>query len=90
MKIINKFLTWLFNFFPSYAFYGLIIAVLVLLFSWIFNINKPLVVGLVVFFSLMALVVIFVLGRQFWWFISGSGDYKERNGLLKRLWNKIF
>lgn len=34
--------------------------------------------------------ILFIWGRQLWWYISGTGDYIGRNGLLKRLWKKIF
>ena len=34
--------------------------------------------------------IIFIWLRQAWWFVSGTGDYEGRNGLLKRLWDKIF
>jgi len=35
-------------------------------------------------------VILFVWGRSIWWFISGTGDYSGRVGLLKSLWNRIF
>ena len=34
--------------------------------------------------------ILFIFGRQIWWFVSGTGDYMGREGLLKRLWNKVF
>ena len=40
--------------------------------------------------GVLGAMIIFVFGRQGWWFISGTGDYQGRNGLLKRLWNKVF
>jgi uncharacterized membrane protein len=45
------------------------------------------------FFTLIGIFsafLLYILGRQIWWFVSGTGDYENRNGLLKRLWNKIF
>ena len=45
------------------------------------------------FFTLLGIlggVILYVIGRSLWWFISGTGDYEGRNGLLKRLWNKVF
>jgi len=45
------------------------------------------------FFTLVGILgafILYIFGRQIWWFISGTGDYEGRNGLLKRLWNKIF
>jgi len=63
------------------------VAVIVgLLIGWIFGG----MVGVFTFFGLVLSVIIYVFGRQIWWFISGTGDYEGRNGLLKRLWNKIF
>lgn len=35
-------------------------------------------------------VILFVWGRSIWWFISGTGDYYGRVGLLKSLWIRIF
>lgn len=43
-----------------------------------------------VFFGGVLAVIGYVFGRSIWWFISGTGDFQGRNGLLKRLWNKIF
>jgi hypothetical protein len=43
-----------------------------------------------VFFGGVIAMILYVFGRQIWWFISGTGDSQGRNGLLKRLWNKIF
>ena len=45
------------------------------------------------FFTLITIigsVIVYVFGRQIWWFISGTGDYEGRNGLLKRLYNRVF
>ena len=42
------------------------------------------------FFGIIIAVIVYIFGRQIWWFISGTGDYEGRNGLLKRLWNIIF
>ena len=45
------------------------------------------------FFStigILAVFIAFIWLRSLWWFIAGKGDYIGRNGLLKRLWNKIF
>ena len=41
-------------------------------------------------FGAIGLVTAYVFGRQIWWFISGTGDYIGRRGLLKRLWELIF
>ena len=41
------------------------------------------------FFSLLGVLgamIVFVFARQIWWFISGTGDYQGRVGLLKKLW----
>lgn len=35
-------------------------------------------------------IILYLWFRQAWWFISGTGFYQGRNGLLKRLWKKIF
>lgn len=40
--------------------------------------------------GLLGSVILYVFGRQIWWFVSGTGDYMGREGLLKRLWNKVF
>ena len=45
------------------------------------------------FFTLVGIIgamIIYVFGRQIWWLISGTGDYEGRNGLLKRLYNRVF
>ena len=39
--------------------------------------------------GVLGAMIVFVFARQIWWFISGTGDYAGREGLLKRLWNKI-
>ena len=46
--------------------------------------------GFFTLFSILGSLIAYVFGRQIWWFISGTGDYEGRNGLLKRLWTKIF
>jgi len=40
--------------------------------------------------AILLATILYTWFRQIWWFISGTGDYVGRNGLLKRLWNKIF
>lgn len=40
--------------------------------------------------GLIGLLSLYAWGRQIWWFISGTGDFLGREGLLKRLWNKVF
>jgi hypothetical protein len=45
------------------------------------------------FFTLIGIIgclIFYIFGRQIWWFISGTGDYQDRNGLLKRLYKRIF
>jgi len=41
-------------------------------------------------FGIVGAVIAFVFLRQIWWFISGTGDYTGRVGLLKRLWMWLF
>lgn len=41
-------------------------------------------------FGVVGAFTLYILGRSIWWFISGTGDYQGRNGLLKRLWNWLF
>ena len=41
------------------------------------------------FFTLIG-VFAYGWGRQIWWFVSGTGDYYGRVGLLKTLWLRIF
>ena len=46
-----------------------------------------------VFFGMFGAVLgvaLYVAGRSLWWYISGTGDYIGREGLLKRLWLLIF
>ena len=45
------------------------------------------------FFTLASIFlggILYVGFRQLWWLVAGKGDYEGRNGLLKRLWNKLF
>jgi len=66
-----------------YVWFSAVLAVIVgLIFGW--NIS------IWVFFGGVGAIIAFVFLRQIWWFISGTGDYAGRNGLLKRLWNWIF
>jgi len=70
-------------------------------FAWWYVI-VALMVAIIVFFiwglqaavftgiGIVLAVILYVWGRSIWWFVSGTGDYQGRNGLLKRLWNKIF
>ena len=60
--------------------------IIAFLIGWIFGG----MVGVWTFFGLVGAVIAYVFLRQIWWFISGTGDYQGRNGLLKRLWKKIF
>lgn len=46
--------------------------------------------GIFTFFGIILSFIVYIFGRQIWWFISGTGDYQGRNGLLKRFWNLIF
>jgi len=46
--------------------------------------------GVWTFFGIIIAVIAYIFGRQIWWFISGTGDYEGRNGLLKRLWTILF
>jgi len=54
--------------------------------GWIFGWN----VSIWVFFGIVGGVIAFVFLRQIWWFISGTGDYSGREGLLLRLYKKVF
>lgn len=47
-------------------------------------------VGVIVFFAIVVAFIAFVFLRQIWWFVSGTGDYYGRVGLLKKLWLLIF
>ena len=46
--------------------------------------------GFYTLFSILGSVIVYVFARQIWWFVSGTGDYMGREGLLKRLYKKIF
>ena len=41
-------------------------------------------------FGIIGAFIVFIFGRQIWWFVSGTGDYEGRVGLLKRLYQWIF
>ena len=47
-------------------------------------------VAIWVFFGGVISVIVYVWGRSIWWFVSGTGDFKGREGVLKKLWNKVF
>ena len=66
------------------------IAFLVGLISHWLGAYNPTAVGFFTLIGIMGSFILFVFGRQIWWFISGTGDYQGREGLLKRLWNKFF
>ena len=66
-----------------YVWFAVVLAIIAgLIFGW----N----VSVWVFFGGVGAFIAFIFLRQIWWFISGTGDYEGRNGLLKRLWNWIF
>ena len=66
-----------------YVWFAVIIALIVGL-IWEFN------VGIFTGFGIVLTVILFVFGRQVWWLVSGTGDYAGREGLLLRLYKKIF
>ena len=50
----------------------------------------PIAWGFFTLVGIFAAAILYVIGRQLYWLIAGKGDYEGRNGLLKRLWSKIF
>ena len=47
-------------------------------------------VGVWTGFGIVGAFIVFIFGRQIWWFISGTGDYTGRVGLLKKLYLWLF
>ena len=47
---------------------------------------NPTAWGFFTLIGLLGLLIAFVFARQGWWFVSGTGDYQGRVGLLKKLW----
>ena len=47
-------------------------------------------VGVFTFFGIVLAVILYVWGRQIWWFVSGTGDYHGRVGLIKALYLWLF
>ena len=47
---------------------------------------NPTMVGFFTLVGLLGVLITFVFARQGWWFVSGTGDYQGRVGLLKKLW----
>ena len=57
-------------------FFKFLIPIIIVLVSAIsFLIFEP-VVGFYITFGLIGSLVLFVYGRQFWWWITKTGDYK--------------
>jgi len=90
---MKKFFTWLwegikrgFMMFIVSTWYVWVALLIAFIIGWIFGV----MVGVFTFFGIILAVIAYIFGRQIWWLISGTGDYEGRNGLLKRLWNKIF
>ena len=85
MDILNR--IWLgikkFFFGTFYVWFAVIVAIIV---GLIWGTGAGFFTGI----GIVLAVILYVWGRSIWWFISGTGDFKGRNGLLKRLWNKIF
>lgn len=46
--------------------------------------------GVLTGMAVILLIAVFVLLRQAWWFVSGTGDYAGRYGFLKKIWDRIF
>lgn len=55
-----------------------------------FNADNPTAWGFFTLMGVLLVMILFTWGRQIWWFISGTGDYYGRVGLLKSLWLRIF
>ena len=51
---------------------------------------NPTAWGVFTLFGVLSLVIAYTWGRQIWWYISGTGDYHGRVGILKTLWLRIF
>lgn len=47
-------------------------------------------VGVFTGFGIVLAVILYVWGRSIWWFVSGTGDYTGRVGLLKSLYLWLF
>lgn len=85
-KIWEAIKTGLLRFFVStwYVWLAVIVAVVVALITK--NFDAAVYTG----FGIVGAFIVYIFLRQIWWFISGTGDYIGRRGLLKRLWELIF
>lgn len=68
------------------SWYVWIALILAIISGWIWSWD----ISVWVFFGICLAFVAFILFRQAWWYISGTGDYQGREGFLKKLWNKVF
>ena len=57
--------------------------------NW-FGAYLPIAWGFFTLVGIFLTAILYVGFRQLYWLIAGKGDYEGRNGLLKRLWSKIF
>ena len=76
--------------FPILVAIIVVVAFLVGLIAHWLGAYSPQAWGFFTLIGIFGLGIIYVGLRQLWWLVSGKGDYEVRNGLLKRLWNKIF
>jgi hypothetical protein len=81
MKIHNmkRFLNWLWNglkyFWASLPKIWLVVFIITAIVGLIFGIN----IGIFTLFGLSCIIIIFVLLRQAWWYITSTGDYEKDN-----------
>ena len=80
-NILKRIWIGIVRFFAS-TFYVWISVILGAIAGWIFGGE----IGIWVFFGGVLSVIALVFFRQIWWFISGTGDYTGRVGLLKKLY----
>jgi hypothetical protein len=78
-KLFVRFFNWLFSWFPGWIFIILVLSGLVLLFAKLFGAADPVLVGFLTLMGLGAAAILFVWLRQFWWWITSTGDYKKKN-----------
>ena len=65
------------KFFSNWLIANITISLLVTLITWICGVKDFFAIGLVTFAGLGILVILFVFGREMYWWFTSKGDFKK-------------
>jgi energy-coupling factor transporter transmembrane protein EcfT len=65
------------NFFNHWIVAMIVVSTFVTVITWIFGAEKPYLIGAITFMGMGVLNILFVWGRQFYWWVTSSGDYEK-------------